>query len=133
MDIVIVQLRNKNTAGWDAGFKQIVNVLPSNPIKLPNLEKRYSVTTVSSRTPRICNLPPVSDILSQLTVLCFISTQLFIMKGERGGNLVIWMKSWPIEVGGKTPVHTHEARILSVLYVYIHINTSVYVCVNLYI
>lgn len=66
-----------------------MNVLTINPIKLPDLEKRYSVTTVSTLTPQIFNLPPTSDILSQLTVLCFISTQLFIMKSERGGNLVI--------------------------------------------
>lgn len=66
-----------------------MNVLTINHIKLPGLEKRYSDTTVSTLTPQIFNLPAISDILSQLTVLCFISTQLFIMKSERGGNLVI--------------------------------------------
>lgn len=66
-----------------------MNVLTIRPIKLPDLEKRYSVTTMSTLTPQIFNLSPTSDILSQLTVLCFISTQLFIMENERGGNLVI--------------------------------------------
>lgn len=66
-----------------------MNVLPVSPIKLLDLEKRYPVTTASTLTPRICSLPPIFDILSQLTVLCFIPTQLFIMKSERGGNLVI--------------------------------------------
>lgn len=64
-------------------------VLPINPIKLPDLEKRCCVTIVSTLTPKICNLPPISDIPSQLIFLCFISTQLFIMKSERGSNLVI--------------------------------------------
>lgn len=75
----------KNSAGWDAGFKQIHEYSASQS----DLEKRYSVRTASTLTPQICSLPPISDNISQLAVLCFIPTQLFIMKSERGGNLVI--------------------------------------------
>lgn len=89
MNVVIFQLRNKNTAVCSANIKQIHEYFVS-PIELLNLEYWGPChNCVHTDSTDLQHSSLISDILSELTVLCFISTQLFIMRSERGGNLVI--------------------------------------------